>query len=92
MPHIQASAIGLRFDADRGFLDQWLGYVPLFHGAWHNHACEVSTDPKCTGHRHDQSVASILAYRLGFRNLHTPPLCVYNNPTAETVIQNKGPE
>lgn len=90
LPMIQASAIGLRFDADKGFLDQWLSLTHLFHGAWTNKNHEVSRDPGVDGHRHDQSVASILANRLGFPMV-TPPMCVYAGVTAETVIQNKGP-
>lgn len=35
-----------------------------FQGAWTNNNQEVSTSPTCKGHRHDQSVASILACRL----------------------------
>jgi hypothetical protein len=38
-------------------------------GAWTNHNQEVSTDPRCTGHRHDQSVGSIIASQLGMRQL-----------------------
>lgn len=90
IPMIQATVIGLKFDADRGFLDQWLQFVPLFHGAWKNRGGEVSTDPKCDGHRHDQSVASILVHRLGF-SMVEPPICVYDGVTEETVFQNLGP-
>ena len=90
MPMIQATVIGLRFDADRGFLDQWLEHVPLFHGAWTNKRGEVSRDPGVDGHRHDQSVASILANRMEFK-MAEPPLLVYENPTEQTVFQNLGP-
>ncbi len=90
MPMIQASAIGLRFDRDRGFLDAWLAHCDLFAGSWTNKRGEVSQDPGVSGHRHDQSVASILVNRMGFPMVK-PPVCVYDNPTEATVIQNKGP-
>ncbi len=35
-----------------------------FIGSWTNKNGEVSADKRCHGHRHDMSVASILAYRL----------------------------
>lgn len=34
-------------------------------GAWRNENKEVSLDPRCQGHRHDQSVGSIVAAQLG---------------------------
>lgn len=34
-----------------------------YHGDWHNSKGQVSSDPRCKGTRHDQSVASILAAR-----------------------------
>ena len=36
-----------------------------YQGIWSNDNLEVSSDMRCRGHRHDQSVASILAYQLG---------------------------
>jgi hypothetical protein len=40
-----------------------------FQGAWSNEAGQVSTDPYCLGHRHDQSVGSLIAARLGMKIL-----------------------
>jgi len=36
-----------------------------YQGSWTNDNLEVSRDMRCRGHRHDQSVASILAKQLG---------------------------
>lgn len=36
-----------------------------YHGSWHNHNGEVSSDMRVKGHRHDQSVASIIIDDLG---------------------------
>jgi len=36
-----------------------------YHGDWFNSKGQVSSDPNCKGHRHDQSVASILLAREG---------------------------
>ena len=68
-PSIWSCVIGLDFrhDAANEFLDQWLAYSckGAFHGAWSNDNGEVSADPEVKGHRQDQTVATILAFRLG---------------------------
>jgi hypothetical protein len=49
------------------FLRQWLAKSKdgfSFPGAWKNDQQQVSKDPRCAGHRHDQSVASIIALNL----------------------------
>lgn len=33
---------------------------PVLKGDWNNDNLQVSTDPECKGHRHDQSIASII--------------------------------
>jgi hypothetical protein len=38
-----------------------------YQGSWHNHNGQTSSDPKCKGHRHDQSTASIIIAREGMR-------------------------
>lgn len=59
-------AFDTEFPYTRVFLDGFLGaakYAPeVFRGSWTNKNGEVSTDPECQGHRHDQSVASIIAH------------------------------
>ena len=35
-----------------------------FKGSWKNDNNEVSSDPRCSGHRHDQTAASIICYNL----------------------------
>ena len=50
------------------FMREWLAKAQdgfSFPGAWTNHNHEVSQDPRVNGHRHDQSVASILAWKMG---------------------------
>jgi hypothetical protein len=51
------------------WLDEWCHYAALgaFNGPWDNQGNKCSTDPRCRGHRHDQSVGSILANRLGLK-------------------------
>jgi hypothetical protein len=36
-----------------------------FPGSWTNEKGQCSADPRCLGHRHDQTVGSIFAYQLG---------------------------
>lgn len=40
-----------------------------FQGAWSNAFREVSQDSRCLGHRHDQSILSVLAMRYGCSRL-----------------------
>lgn len=54
------------------FFLEWLACAydgKTFPGSWTNHNHEVSQDPRVYGHRHDQSVASILADKLGMSYL-----------------------
>lgn len=40
-----------------------------FQGNWTNKVCEVSSDSRCLGHRHDQSVSSLLVHEYGWQIL-----------------------
>ena len=54
------------------FFKEWLAHAndgKSFPGSWTNKNHEVSHDPRVNGHRHDQSVASILAWKLGMSYL-----------------------
>lgn len=69
-PSIWSCVMGLDFrhDTANEFLDQWLAYSRdgvSFHGSWRNDHGEASVHPEVKGHRHDQTVATILAFRLG---------------------------
>lgn len=49
------------------FFNQWLHRAKeeiTFKGAWDNNQNQCSSDPRCKGHRHDQTTASIIAYNL----------------------------
>lgn len=79
IPHMNAQVIGLDLRTDRGrwFLDQYhaLSLTPAFSGPWSNN--NVASDPATPyysgpcgpadvrGHRHDQTAASVVAWRLG---------------------------
>jgi hypothetical protein len=68
VPSVWATVLGLnmRNKTARKFLSQWIEAAEkgAFHGPWTNESGEASTDPRVHGHRHDQSVAGILAFRL----------------------------
>lgn len=52
----------------KAFLDKYIGAALdgiSYHGDWHNQNCQVSNDMRVKGHRHDQSVASIIAKQMG---------------------------
>lgn len=69
-PSMWACVMGFDFrhETINEFLDQWLAYSRdgvSFHGSWRNENGETSVDPEVKGHRFDQTVATILAFRLG---------------------------
>lgn len=71
MPLIEGKLIGLDL-RDPVALDFLHGWVDLaarggFQGDWTNEHRQVSSDPRCRGHRHDISCGSPLADSLGMR-------------------------
>jgi hypothetical protein len=50
------------------YLSRWMAHAKdgrSFPGEWNNFSRRVSSDPRVQGHRHDQSVSSLLAWKLG---------------------------
>lgn len=50
------------------FFRRWLRAAQdgkSFPGSWTNESGQVSSDPRVKGHRHDQSAASLIAWKLG---------------------------
>ena len=73
MPHIMANMMGfdLRREECREFVRQYYEKANdgvTFKGSWHNRNGEVSSDKRVLGHRHDQTAASVIAWKLGMRN------------------------
>lgn len=70
IPMFSAGFTGLNFRNELAleFLRRWHECAcdgDSFKGTWDNENLQMSKDPRCKGHRHDMSVASILAYKLG---------------------------
>ena len=70
VPHIWAASIGLCVHDERAveFQREWLRLSRdgiTFHGSGTNDKGQVSSDPRVKGHRHDQTAASFLAWKLG---------------------------
>ena len=70
MPMYMACCMGLNLDNPRSveFLTRLNKYAwdgISFPGDWRNDHGQVSHDPRCSGHRHDQSVGSIISNQLG---------------------------
>jgi hypothetical protein len=72
IPHIMACAMA--FDLKHVECINWLSQychhadIDTFKGAWSNGNNEVSQDPRVLGHRHDQTVGSVVAWKLGMRD------------------------
>jgi hypothetical protein len=81
MPMLMALCMGfdMRNEQTRWFFKRFSECVfetRALHGAWTNESGTESNDPRCQGHRHDQSVASILAAQLGMEL--TPPNVLFS--------------
>lgn len=77
----------------QNFLERWLAKSRdgvSFPGSWTNTRHEVSADPRVYGHRHDQSVASILAHQLDMNLVvpHQTYFMYYENPTKNSFLEN----
>ncbi len=77
LPHLMACAMGLDFRSAivREFLDEYLKFAQdgkSFQGKHTNAHGEVSKDKRVRGHRHDQTVASVLAPRFGLDQWQNP--------------------
>lgn len=60
-------AFDFRHPNTQRFLDAWKECLDagLFRGHWTNDKQTESQDPRCRGHRHDQTCAELVAYKLG---------------------------
>jgi hypothetical protein len=61
------TGLNFRNDLANDFFDLWLDYArkeKTFIGDWNNSNNQCSIDKRCLGHRHDQTVASIIADKL----------------------------
>jgi hypothetical protein len=92
--HIIGTAFGLdlRHDIARQFLSEYLRLArgTAFNGAWSNADGKLSSDPRVIGHRHDQTAASVIVWRLGMK-LTTPPAWIVDGipATDATVLEIK---
>ena len=66
----------------RLLLKEWHRQKKLFAGAHANDRQSESRDPRCLGHRHDQTVLSLIAARNGCEIIHPPQewFCYGINP------------
>lgn len=71
IPMNSAGFTGINFDTEIGwkFFSWWRSAMEfgMFQGKWDNDLHSESTDERCKGHRHDQSCASLIAYKLGMK-------------------------
>jgi len=85
IPMFSAGFVGLDFrnSLANEFLDRWHAYAmdgDSFKGAWNNKNGQMSKDPRCKGHRHDMSVASILAWQMKMKLGEGGQFLAYRGP------------
>ena len=70
LPTLWACFMGFDFRNPRAhvFFDKWKEamHAGLFHGHYSNEDGSQSADPRCKGHRHDQTCAELIAHTCGF--------------------------
>jgi hypothetical protein len=75
IPLHSAGFTGLNFNNEiaNKFFEQWLIRAKeekTFIGDWNNNNKQCSADSRCLGHRHDQTVASIIAHKLEMKRIN----------------------
>jgi len=104
IPDIASGCVGLdlRREEFRNLLKIWCSlwyYFPGFHSNVHatdksysyRNEGFVSNDPRVRGHRHDQTMLSMLAHARGMHELVSMPhLLNYTKPEADTVLVVQG--
>jgi hypothetical protein len=75
-------AFDFRTKLANALLEDYLNSSEVFKGDWTNEANQVSTDNRVKGHRHDQSVMSILAnkYNIKIIHPHSTYFAYFGNP------------
>ena len=71
IPHAYATLFGLNLKKHAEFFKEYLRLAEdgaAFTAPWHNHKGEASIDSRVKGHRHDQTVMSVLMWKMGMRN------------------------
>lgn len=93
IPHVIGTAFGLNFNHQvaRHFFEEFLRLAQertTFQGPWRNDDLEASKDARVLGHRHDQTVLSVLAHRFRM-GLTKPPIWIVDGvpSTADTVLE-----
>lgn len=101
-PMVMACVMGFDFTNKRVYEELYLPYYGLakvkgcYEGDWNNGNGQVSRDARVKGHRHDQSVISVLAASKGFSltHPHSTYFAYFNHPGmmphAETVCLLSG--
>ncbi len=94
-PHLMACQMGLNFNDEKAneFFEEYFRMAQegdSFKGAWSNEINQCSNDPRVLGHRHDQTVGSIIAWDMGMRDWQIPHetflLYYHNQEVPENII------
>lgn len=100
IPHVVATSFGLsmKHEIGRAFLTEYFrlaSETTAFRGPWTNYLqaghptdvrCAPCGPPEVLGHRHDQSAASVIAWRLGMKLTDPPNIFAYNGGETENTI------
>jgi hypothetical protein len=71
IPHAYATLFGINLKKHPDFFKEYLRLAEdgkAFTAPWHNSNYEASVEKNVHGHRHDQTVMSVLMWKMGMRN------------------------
>ncbi|MBU8911325.1 MAG: hypothetical protein KOO65_08650 [Desulfobacterales bacterium] len=93
LPHAMANVMGFDFTTSicQDFFYTWYEYSKnkeVFSGPWKNDRRQCSADERCLGHRHDQSIASVIASKLEMKFTDTSKnkLLTYGPPDTKGYV------
>jgi hypothetical protein len=90
--HIMACVMGFDIDNPTGhkIFSDWASRTDLYHGKWDNRDRTESQDFYCRGHRHDQSVLSLVAWAKGAKITPTKGLIDYDVTQTDSILLTQG--
>jgi hypothetical protein len=90
------TGINFKNEVAKDFFNKWYNYAKeeiTFIGDWNNKNNQCSKDERCLGHRHDQTVASIIANKLGMERIEPTFMQYFYDGTVklnETIFACRG--
>lgn len=91
MPHPMACVIGFHVnDQSIEWIHDYINGYPLFVGAWNNTDNVCSSDMRCLGSRHDQTILGFVANKYVLKFTNTEGLISYDINDKNSILLSQG--